>query len=164
MAFNLFGMGAGFLSGAVGMMDAKNKADSIRSQAQFNARQSEFNARMMEYQKDDIKRQSESAIFQRHRKTKQTVGSQRAALAAQGIDVEGDIGQSLADDEYQYGLEDTQAIANNAWKQSFGIEVNQFDLRMKAKQTRLKGEYDANDTLATGGINAVKSVSGGFGF
>lgn len=150
-------------AGALGMVDAKNRADSLRQQAEYNARQAEYNAALIDYQKEDIEDQRDLAIARRYEQTRQILGSQKAALAAQGIDVEGDIGQTFEDQERKFAIDDVHTIKNNAWREVFGLEVEQQSLRSEAVFTRLSGESEASQTIATAGREMLGGTAKGLG-
>jgi len=147
--------------GALQMIEAKNQADMQRSRAEFAARQAEFNAALIETQQEQLKSQMLKDIDARQRQVKQMLGSQKAAMAGQGIDVEGELGQLFKEQEQQFALEDVQAIRNNAWRESMGLEVQKSDLRTQAAFTRLGGKEARRQTLVTGGMQAASSIIGG---
>ena len=83
--------------GAAQIINAKNSADAAKAQAEFMAQQDEFNAQLLEYRKNEIGEIAQENIDVRQQQVRQMLGSQKVALAAQGIEVEGDIGEQLAE-------------------------------------------------------------------
>lgn len=143
-------------------LEAKNNADAMRRQAYFEANQMEYNAELLDLYKEDLRKQSLNDIFQREAQVRQMLGDQKVALAAQGIDLSSEVAQNLSADEIQTGIDDVQAIKNNTWKEVFGIEVQQADLRTKAMGARITGKSQAKATLATGGLSALSMGVTGF--
>lgn len=158
------GAAAGAQAGMAGLqlVEAKNQADSIKASSNFQARQTEFNAQLLELQKDDVKNQLDKDVFRRQQQTKKMIGSQKAAMAAQGIDVEGDIGVTLQEDEQQFSMDDVQSLKNNAWREAMGLEIQESDLRTQAAFARLGGKSQARSTLATGGLQAASMGLGAY--
>lgn len=161
-------MAAGAMAGAqvgMGLMqlsEAKNSADAIRRQAEFDARQSEYNASLVKYQKSEILSQAQRDTQYREQQVNKMIGTQKVSLAAQGIEVGSELGQALEQEERRIGAEDVQAIKNNAWREVMGLEIKRTDLMAQAGATRIGGMEKARTTLATGGISAVSSfVSAG---
>lgn len=143
-------------------LESKSNADALRRQAQFEANQMEFNAELLGAYSADIEAQGRRDIVLREQQVRQMLGDQKAAFAAQGIDLSSEVVQNLSADELQTGIEDVQAIKNNTWKEVFGIEVQQADLRTKAMGARITGQSQARATLATGGLSALSQGVTGF--
>ena len=149
--------------GALQILNAKQTADAQRRQAEFAARQQEFNSQLTAMQIEDVEAIAKQDVQRRQRQLKQMVGSQKVALAAQGIEVEGELGEALEADERLYAAEDINAIKNNAWRQAMGLEIESRGMLMQAKQTRLGGKIQSRQTMATGALSGLSSMAGGFG-
>ena len=145
--------------GVLNFIEAGNEADAIREQSEIDARQSEFNADLTDLQREDLLDKSSDAITRRQNQVRGMLGSQKAALAAQGIEVDGEIGVDLERDERATALDDTQAIKNNAWRDAFGLKQKAQDLRTQAKFGRASGQQQARNTLVTGGISSLGSFA-----
>ena len=148
--------------GGLQILESRNVAKAQKRAAEFEARQLEYNAELIGIQKEEIVKQSGKAQHKRHTQTKQMVGEQKAALAAQGISLDSEVVGLLEDQERQFGLEDVQTIKNNAWRETMGLEIEQSDLRTQAKSTRLSGKESARQSLVTGGLGGLSSMAGGF--
>jgi len=149
--------------GALQILQAKQQADALKRQGQFQAQQDEFNAKLLDFQKQDLAAKTDLDIKERGTAAKQMIGAQKVSLAAQGIDVEGQIGQDLANQELQFAADDINTIKNNAWRQAFGIEIEQTNLRQGAKAKRISSVGAANATLATGGLRGASTILEGAG-
>lgn len=147
--------------GGLQMLEAKNQADAIKRQSEFEAKQQEFNANLIGIQQEELERQSKKDINRRNSETKQMIGSQKVSLAAQGIDVDSDVARVLEKEERRIGREDAQVIKNNAWRESMGLEIAKHDLRTQAGFTRLGGKEQARSTLVSGGLGAASSMLSG---
>jgi len=144
--------------GGLQMVQGMEEAKAMKQQAEFNAKQSEFNASLVKYQQEDLQAESEEAVFQREQQINQMVGSQKVSLAAQGIEVEGEIGETLEQEERLIGLEDVQAIKNNAWRESMGLEIKKQDMLSSAKAMRIEGESRANARKMQGMMSGAGSM------
>ena len=144
--------------GAAQIINAKNSADAAKAQAEFMAQQDEFNAQLLEYRKNEIGEIAQENIDVRQQQVRQMLGSQKVALAAQGIEVEGDIGEQLAEQERKLLQQDVEAIKNNAWREVFGLEQKQLDLRSSAAFTRVEGSERARQTMVTGGLAGLGNI------
>lgn len=149
--------------GGLQLLEAKRTADAIKRQAQFNAQQAEYNAQLVELQKGELLAQVDNDVDRRQREVKRILGSQKTVLAAQGIEVEGELGEIFEADERQIALEDVQAIKNNGWRSALGLEMQAQDLRTQAKFGLAAGESQARSSLVTGGLQGIGNISGGLG-
>lgn len=149
--------------GGFQILAGQQQGASMRRQAEIDARQSEFNASLIDFQKRDIAKQRDEDIFLRERQVNQMLGSQKVSLAAQGIEVDGELGEAFAEQERKIGLEDIQAIKNNAWRASMGLEIKKQDLLMEAKATRLRGESAANARELSGILQGAGNIVQGAG-
>ncbi len=95
---------------------------------------------------DALRRGDEEAIASR-RRTKLLVGEQRAAAAAQGLDVNTGVVADLQEQARAFGEEDEATIRRNAWREAWGI-------RTQARNMRTEGRYAAragtNQAIGTG--------------
>ena len=159
------GVGAGLQAGgsALSLLEAKNQADALKLQSQFDAQQAEFNSQLIGMQKNDLERQSVEDVKTRNRNLKQILGKQKVSLAAQGIKVDSDLAQDLEDSERGIAAEDVEIIKNNAWRQVMGLEIQQSDILNQARSTREQGKTAARNTLVSGGLSAVSGLLGAFG-
>lgn len=82
---------------------------------------------------DAMARGNEEAIASR-RRTRLLVGEQRAAAAAQGLDVNSGVAFDLQDQAQQHGTADEATIRKNAWREAWGI-------RTQAGNQRAEGAY-----------------------
>lgn len=139
------------------LLEAKNQADSIKRQSQFEANQLEFNSQLLEFTKRDIAKQAETDKELREKQLNQMLGAQKVSFAGQGVDLDSEVVQLFERDERNLALEEVQAIKNNAWKQSMGIEIQQSDLRNQAVFTRLAGKDKARQAISSGILSAAST-------
>jgi hypothetical protein len=127
-------------------------ADALRLQGKFANEQAEFEARMAELQAQDAERRGAQAAQGVQSKARRIIGSQRAALAAQGVDVSsGSAVDVQADTAYQASL-DAEQIKGNAWREAFGIRTNAQQGLFRGKMTQLAAENQAAATVLTGSL------------
>lgn len=141
--------------GAFQLIESKNQADAIRRQANFDAQQSEFNAQFLELKKPDIIAKRDDDVLRRESQVRQMIGAQKTTLAAQGIEIDSELGQQLAETEQIIGMEDTESIRNNAWREAMGIDVQASDLRTQAQVSKLEGASKARQVRTAGFLGAA---------
>jgi hypothetical protein len=142
--------GLQLLGGAAEGEGAQRSANFQADQAEVSAQFAEMNA------VDAIARGDEDAEkYQEHlRKTK---GAQRAALAAQGINVDVGTASAVQKDTSRIAMEDIATIKNNAWRESFGFKQEASSLRSQANFTRIEGRTKKATSLLTSGAAGLNT-------
>lgn len=147
--------GAAVATMGLQMYSAKRQADAMKSQAAFQAQQSRFNAEVLEVQREELLAQAQEDQTEMAKQIQGMLGSQRVALAAQGIDVDSDVALQIQEETREVGRQDLMALKNNAWRKAWGIEVEQMNLRQSATMGVIGAQMGASATLATGGAQAL---------
>lgn len=137
------------------------QSQAIKAQGNYQKNQLQFNAQVAELQATDAINRGNKEASTKKRQTKQIIGSQRAALAAQGIEVNEDTASLIQQDTAGLGAEDVQTIKNNAWREAWGYRVQALDYNSKAGFTSVASRFNSNQTLLTGGLQFARDVSGG---
>lgn len=106
---------------------------------------------------------------ERHRaKVRQMAGTQRANLAAQGIDLQSGTAVDIVDETYTLGETDALTIRFNAMQEAFGYRTSAVNERNSGKFAQWSGKRQATGTyLSTSaslaGMGASAYSSGAFG-
>lgn len=149
----------GILSAPFQIIEGYNKGRSLQIQADFDAQQQDFNAEQLLVQRKDLLENSEKQADLIEREAKQIVGTQKAALAAQGIDLGSDVAGLLEEDTRFTAREDVLATRNNAWRQALGLEIASDDLKIQAKFTRLTGKSQRRQAITQGIADGVSTFA-----
>lgn len=143
------------------LSQAYSQSQAIKMQGKFEQNQLNFNKDIAELQASDAIVRGEKDVATTKRRTRQMVGSQRAALAAQGLDVNADTSSLIQEDTAGLGAEDVTTIRNNAWREAWGYRVQALDYSSQAKFSGISSKFNAQQTLLTGGLNAAREIGGG---
>lgn len=145
-------------SSVAGFASSWADAQSSKAQGDYQNEMSKINARYAELKADSAVKRGDREAESVKKDTKRLVGSQRAALAAQGIDIGSGSALETQEDTAMIGELEALKIKNNAWMEAFGYKMEaQNDIRSGALAKRA-GQNVANTTIATGGW---KAISGG---
>lgn len=137
---------------AIAMVGGMMGAQNAKQEGEFNSGMLTGNAALKKQTaQETIFAGDTSADWQRVR-TGQAIGSQRAALAANGIDVNSGSAAQLQDDTAMLGEMDALTISNNAAREAYGY-------RIQAKQDLL----NANQVATNANNKATGSILGGLG-
>lgn len=154
-------MAANVNAGTVAQMSELN-AQLIEQGSDLNAGVHDFNVAALEAQATDaIQRGKESELIFRQ-KLKQTIGSQRASFAAQGVDVGSGSPADVQADTARQGELDAITIRTNAAREAWGYSTQAQGETLQAAATRRLGTLQARNTRDVGRIQALNArVSGG---
>jgi len=156
---------AGIAAVGIGILQASSaagEANAIKSANKFNARRLDFNKKVANISaKDAIKRGEEKVIDFKAAATR-LKGSQRAALARQGINVDSGTAAGIQDETDKQIDTDIQRIRNNAWRESWGFKVEASGLETEKQLTGLAAENKASSTLIGGTLSGIGTAVGGF--
>ena len=106
-----------------------------------------FNARQLDRRAQDALVIGNAEAINRGRQTRQQIGSQRAAIGANGVVVDSGTAADIVRDTATIGAEDEAIIRNNAARAAWGF-------REQAKQERYQGKMGAINQL-TGGLGTA---------
>lgn len=119
-----------------------------------NERLAKANARIAEMQAVDAIARGRESERRFRQDVSGLVGAERAALAAQGIEVDTGDALQIQEDTAALGELDALTIRNNAAREAWGYRVQAADYRAQGELARTEGTFGAFSTLLTGGAQA----------
>lgn len=152
MAAGLILTGAAQIGGAVSEYYAM-EAQSIyqREISAIDQKLSSFQAEM------EIKRGRKEAQ-QLKEEAAGVIGSQRAAFAAQGVDVSSGTALEIQAQTAEQAARDAVTVRNNAWLSAWGIKVEATNRKYASRFQSQASQNVARSTLMTGGIKGAGSL------
>ena len=148
-------MGATAAIAGVTMIGAYLEGESAKEQASYKKRIAEANANFAEAQAKRVLEIGEQESQEYGQKIRRTVGSQRAALAAQGVDVNFGTADELQAETFEIGFRDQERIKNNAFLEAYGLRVRAEDEREGARMAVRAAENVAVNSLISGGLRSA---------
>lgn len=133
------------------------QANSANSQGKYESNIYGINASLASRQADDAFVRGREAEYRSRIGTRRLIGKQRAALGAQGIEIDSGSGADIQDDAVAMGALDVMTIRNNAAREAWGYNVQAEGYRMRGKLARSAGKNRAYSTLLSTGLGAQKS-------
>ena len=127
------------LAGKYGQFNAdivQQKAD----QSRHNARSLRKNIDLIRTQQDRVVRESTLRVQERRRDTRQVVGEQRAALAANGVVVDQGSAARLVASSHRIGREDEVQILSDADADLFDLEIEAINFENQAQSVDRQAE------------------------
>lgn len=135
--------------------NAYAQSNAAKSQGEFQKQQAEQNARLAEMQAKETEAAGEKQADQHRAKVRALIGSQKAGLAAQGIDIGAGSAVELFGQTAEAGEDDAATIRLNAYRQAYGIRQQGMNTKNQGQFDYLSGRAEARNTLLTGGMQAA---------
>ena len=150
-------LGASAVGTVMGAIGQSNAGAASAAQASYQAQLARNNQMIAEWNGQRALQQGQVAEQQQRFKTQQVIGSQRAALASQGGDVNSGSPLDIVGDSARAGEFDAETIRNNAAMQAYGFRVQAANA---GAQSQLYQQSAAN-TLAALPFSVGSSLLGG---
>lgn len=142
--------------------NAYSQSVATRQQGGFAANIAEYNARFSDKAAmDAIDRGNIQANYAQGRVNALT-GSQRAALAAQGLDPNSGVGLALQSDAQLMGANDIATIKANAYQEAWGYKTQALNERTQGRLTKNAAKFKAKNLLLEGALKVLGGAAGQF--
>lgn len=128
------------------------QSQATKAQAIYQKQQYQTNAELADLQSADALNRGAKNASNIEKSVKQTVGAQRVDAAAQGLDPNTDTAASLESGTETLGALDALEAKNNAWKESFGYQMQASNATGEGNMAQLAGNNASRNTLITGGL------------
>ena len=158
---------ASTLVGTAGTIQQGNAAQDA---ANYQAQVAERNREISEMQAVDAKKRGRVEETRKRRQTEQRLGAQRAAMAANGIDIDSGSSLDVLGDTAQFGELDALTIRSNTEREARGFRQQGQNFQSEANLSRARGSaaktgslFNAGSTLLTGaskGATSFKKFNG----
>lgn len=150
------------MTAAMGMFAGASFISSIgtafaqRSAGKMNERAAQFNAAMSRLQERDARFRGEQELAKMGLGVARMKGDQRAALAAQGIDVSaGGTADEILDDTQYWATIDRITARNNIMREAFGFRSQAATQEAEGARARAAGRTQAVGTIVGGGVSSA---------
>lgn len=136
---------------------AYKAAKAEKAAAQYQAQVAGNNAKASEQQAVDALQRGDMAAMNTRRKYDQLGGTQRAALAARGIDIGEGSALSILEDTAYFGELDQRTVRANAAREAWGYRVQ--GSNQQANAIFLQSQSDNTNPLMAAGTSLLGSAS-----
>lgn len=141
---------------------AYSQSRAQKAEGAYQSQIYEANARLADLQAEDAISRGDAEAKKHNTQVKKLIGSQRAAFAAQGIDINSGSPLDVQADTAALGAEDEQTIKNNAWREAWGYKVQASDYRNSGAFSLLSSKNAAKNTVLTAGMNIAGDASNAY--
>src|SRR5690606_12103430 len=133
------------LTAYAGAEQAKGEREAGRYQAEV----AEVNAKQADYRAEQAGRIGAIKEEQHRAQVRRLAGSQRATLAANGVDVGSGTALALVDETYTLGEQDALTIRYNAMNEAWGHRETAAELRQQGQFAKFRGNAASQNTYLT---------------
>lgn len=137
--------------------NAYSQSVAMKNQGKFAKQIADQNAFYLEKNAADSVDQGNIQANYAQGKTDQLLGSQRSAIADQGLDVNSGIGLALQNDAKLFGANDIATIRTNAYREAYGFKTQALNIKTQAKLDYQAAKFKSKGMLLEG---AIKVLSG----
>lgn len=154
------------LIAATAMQAAGSIVGGINAQksANFRAAVADRNANLERQAARDALERGDIEEKRQNRRTAQQLGAQRAAMAANGIEVDFGSAADLQADTRMIGREDAQTIRENAMRETRGYDIRAWNANASASASRAEGKaalwggiFDAGSSILSAAYSFKKA-------
>lgn len=146
----------------VGLYGSYAQSQALKEQGKAEEKLAEQNARLKELQAEDAILRGKADAAEVKRRGRYVKGSQRAALAAQGVSVDTGSAAAVQNETDTMSGMDALTVQNNAFREAWGYRSEASNERFRGRMERLKSRNEARMTLLTGGLQASRDIMQGF--
>lgn len=157
------GAAAGIAQAGLTMVGAYSQSQSELAEGAYRKSVAEQNERLALMQADDAIRRGDRAAIEHKKQVNQVIGSQRANLAAQGIEIDSGSAAAIQEETAAIGAQDVMQIKNNAWREAWGFKVQAQNAGSEGRWASLNAGNRARTTLLTGGLQAASFGAQAYG-
>lgn len=138
-------------------------ARAQKAAGEYQAQVDEQNAKVGRQQADQARQIGNMEEERQMRRVRAAVATQRAAQAANGLDVNSGTALDLQAETAGFGTADALTMRSNAIRQAWGFEVGAVNDINSASASRAAGSNAATGTMLTTAANAFSFVGGAAG-
>ena len=131
-----------------------------RAQSDLMGKLDDINRTNAEFMADDVIKRGDKEAAAHRGKTKRLIGSQRAAMAASGVDVNSGSFADVQSSTQSQGERDALTIKGNAWREALGIRSQAAGASSGVSLSRAGLKNDSRNTLLTGGLRFTEYARG----
>lgn len=143
------------LMGFLNLGSGFNQYQAQKAQGEYQKQMFDMNAKLAELNSQDAIRRGDQTASTLRRENKKLMGSQRAALAAQGIDIDSGSALDIQNETSDLGYMDQITAKNNAWREAWGYKVESNNSLAQGNLAKSAANFSAYTSLATGGLRAL---------
>jgi len=144
-------------------IEAITQADAIRAKGKFQEAELIASAEELDRASAEAKELGQERASDTLEQARQLQGTQRAQLAASGVDIGSGSAAQVLEQTVDFGIQDAITVKTNAYRQAFGLEKQAVNQRAAAKVSRAGRKFEQKATIIAGGLKAVQSGTSAFG-
>lgn len=155
-------IGSALASAAVGTFGAIQQGNAAKNAAEYQAAVDRNNQQVAAWQAADALERGQEAERQQRLRAQSALGSQKAAMAANGLDLTSGSPLDILGDTAMYGELDALTIRSNAEREAYGYRVQSQNFSTNAQLSQMRGSaaqtagmIGAGSTLLTGAGQAA---------
>lgn len=156
-AIGVASLAMGAVSTAMSAYGAQQQANAQAQAAQYQAQVALNNQKIAGQYAQQAIADGENKVAAKQEQTSQMIGAQRAAMAANGVQLDSGSPLRLQEDTAKLGNVDALTIRNNAAREAYGYQLQGVSYGQQAQLD----EATASNAVTAGNLNMFSSIVGG---
>ena len=147
------------VQGVFSALGAQSEMDAAEAAGRLQERQLAFNKKLADISAEDAIARGEEQVADFTREAQRMKGAQRAALAAQGINVDAGSAAAIQHETDKQIDTDVTRIRNNAWREAWGYKMEASQLQQQTELVRLEAQGKSAAAALGGAFSAGSSFA-----
>lgn len=141
-------------SGAAALSGAYANSQALKTQGEIGKVAGEINTRFAKLGAEDAIARGDKDAVRVRKDAGRLIGRQRAAAAAQGIEVDSGSAAAIEQDTRVMGALDAVTVRNNAWREAMGYRVQAVEATARGQYADIGGRAASRATILSGSLEA----------
>lgn len=134
------------------------ESENMKEMGAYQKEMADKNAAFAKEQADYAIQRGDKAALEYGKKVNMTVGAQKVAFAAGGIDVGSGSAKAIQQETYAVGREDINTIKNNAFLEAMGYKQQAANYQEQGRMAQRGAAIESSATLIRGGLAAANTM------
>lgn len=151
------------IAAVISLYAANESAQAQKESGKANQAIAEQNKKIADFNAQDAMNRGNAEAEEKRMKTRLLLGQQRAAIAANNVELSTGTSLDVLGDTALFGAIDEQRIRDNARRQAWGYSVEGQNYRWQGQLERWRGQTGARTTYLNAASNIAGMYAGGGG-
>jgi len=149
----------GLFKAGAALFGASQQKKAANDQADYQKKITKINLMLSDRAYDDTLKRGDVEAGNLLKDARRLVGTQKASLAAQGIEIDSGSAADIQADTNLLSQQDATRLKINAMREAYGFKVEGIKASMESQLAEKAAKNVAKSSLIAGGLNAVGSLA-----
>ena len=147
------------ISGGYSLGQSIVTGNAYKTQAKYQKDRFEFQSQIADLRAEDAIKRGKRTANEIQKVGQRIIGTQRAAYAAQGVELDSGSALLVQEDTASQAKIDALTMKNNAYREAWGYKTQALDYTMQGQMAEYAGAQKRAESLITGGLSFASSFN-----